>query len=172
MKNGHAKSSAFRRAGFTLIELMVSVAIGIMLVGIGVVSMNGFLGREHLSTARNEVMSAIKLARNYAITTQKPAGFAPQLDYVAVTIDASGQLSILAGNVSSGAGTSYLTKNVNKDGAVSTIVGTLLFSVPEGKLLANGSTPAASDYVVTVTISSAEVADIMTVSVDAGGRIW
>lgn len=164
------------RQGFTLIELMVTVAIGIVLVGVGVVSMTKFLSREHMASARTEILSAVKLARNYAVTDQKPSTFSDQLDLVAVTIGANGQLSVWPVNLISGTGASYLTENVSSNGAIITPVdyGELLFSVPEGKLLMpDGITPVGSGDTVAVLISSAEgVAETMTVSVDAGGKIW
>ena len=163
------------RHGFTLIELLVVMAILLVLIGGGVLAATQFLGREHLVTARNEIVSAIKLARNYAITTQKPAGYVPQLDYVAVTMTSGGQLAIWPVNLGT-SGASYFSKNISSSGVVLTAInyGDLLFSVPEGKLLlASGLAPTDVNYLKTVTISSAEgVAQTLTISVDAGGKIW
>jgi prepilin-type N-terminal cleavage/methylation domain-containing protein len=163
------------RHGFTLIELLVVVAISLVLIGGGVLAATQFLAREHLVTSRNEIVSAIKLARNYAITTQKPAGYAPQLDYVAVTMTTGGQLAVWPVNLGT-SGASYFSKNISNTGVVLTAIdyGDLLFSVPEGKLLlSGGALPVDVNYLKTVKISSAEgVAETLTISVDAGGKIW
>jgi prepilin-type N-terminal cleavage/methylation domain-containing protein len=163
------------KRAFTLIELLVVVAISLVLVGGVSLGATKFLSREHLVSTGNELLSDIKMARNYAITSQKPAGYAAQLDYVAVTMTAGGQLAIWPVNLGT-SGPSYFSKNVSSSGVVLTPInyGEILFSVPEGKLLvANGQAPADVNYLKTVTVSSAEgVAETMTISVDAGGKIW
>ena len=157
-----------------MIELLVAVSIGIVMMGFGIISVSKFLTREHVTTAKSEVISAVKMARNYAITAQPPDGFADgQLDYIMVTIDANKRLVITARNLTVGVGTSYYAKVIGGDDVTITTSGNILFSIPEGKLLINGSTPADSAYAVTVNISSKDgTAGPVTVSVDAGGKIW
>lgn len=72
-------------SGFTLIELMVSVTVILVLAGIGSVSINGFIMSRKIKSAKNEVVSQIKLARNLAITNQLPDG-SVDLSYVKVSI--------------------------------------------------------------------------------------
>ena len=163
--------------GFTLIELVVVIAIGMVMVGVGVVSITKYLAREHVVSAKNEILSAFKLARSYAITAQRPTGDSEQLDYVAVTLTADGKLGVWPVNYDSGdTGPSYLAKDISEDDVVLTPIAyrDLFFSVPEGKLLSSdGSVPAVSSYVVSLPISStAGVAETLSVSVDAGGKIW
>lgn len=163
------------KRGFTLIELMVTVTIGIIMVGVGISSMNTYLAKEHLSAARNDILSSIQMARNYAITTQNQSSFAQQLDYVAVTLTAAGQLTVWPVNLISGSGPSYFTKDVSNDDVVLTPINyqSLLFSVPEGKLLVpDGSAPVDIGTTVMVRISSIEgIADTMSISIGAGGKI-
>jgi prepilin-type N-terminal cleavage/methylation domain-containing protein len=67
MKKGHAKSSAFRRAGFTLVELLVSISIIAILTAI---LLPNFMGaRQKASDSQmiqdmNSIKSALRLYYN------------------------------------------------------------------------------------------------------------
>ena len=160
------------KKGFTLIELMVVVAVSTMVVGIGVISVSSSLYRQRVQAARTSLISSLRLARNYAVTSQSPSGYNNQLDYVSVNISTGGNVSASAANLTAGVGTSYFSKNISED-EVKISSGTLLFSVPEGKILSNPTTPAEASYVLTVGISSVEgPVETATVQVDAGGKIW
>lgn len=74
-----------KKTGFTLIELMVSVTIILILVGIGSYSINNFTQSKKISGVRDELLTQIKLARNLAITNQLPDKTA-DLKYVRVTV--------------------------------------------------------------------------------------
>jgi type IV fimbrial biogenesis protein FimT len=163
--------------GFTLIELMVVIAIGIILVGVGVTTTSKYLARESLNSAKEEIKSTLQTARNYAITAQKPDIFVQQLDCVAVTLSADGKLAVWPVNLLSGTGASYSNKDISSDDvslAPTINYKDLIFSVPEGKLLTSDEkTPVDANYVMTISVSSTEgIADTMSVSVDAGGKIW
>lgn len=58
--------------GFTLIELIVSITIMMVLVGVGSMSLSNFNNQKELEAARNDVSAHLKLARNLAITKQLP----------------------------------------------------------------------------------------------------
>jgi Tfp pilus assembly protein FimT len=162
------------RSGFTLIELMVVVMVSMILVGVGVVSVSGVLTRQRVLSAQSEVISALKMARNYAVTSQSPSGYANQLDYISVTVNSSGMILVQPVNLAAGVGTSYFSKDTTGDKVVLVpSSATLLFSVPEGKVLLNSTTPANSSYVMTVGVSSVEGSgETAVVQVDAGGKIW
>lgn len=53
--------------GFTLIELMVAVAILAILLAVGVPSFQSFIASSRLTTANNDLVGAITLARSEAI---------------------------------------------------------------------------------------------------------
>lgn len=53
--------------GFTLLELMITVAILALLVGIGVPSFNAMLRQNRLATQTNELVAATALARSEAV---------------------------------------------------------------------------------------------------------
>jgi len=71
--------------GFTLVELIVTILIMMLLVGIGTVSINGFINSKKLEGVTSELIDQIKLARNLAVTGQLPDG-GSGLIYVKVKI--------------------------------------------------------------------------------------
>lgn len=125
--------------GFTLVELMVAVAIGIVVVSIGVVSVNNFYSKQKVDGVATEVAGMVRLAKNYAVTMQSPGGYAQPVEYVVVTINSTGLVAISPGNNSAGmsVGTTYTSKQVNLgEVQISQVAnGVLMFSMPEGKLL-------------------------------------
>ena len=70
--------------GFTLIELIVAVSVMMVLLGISY-AISGFTKSRKVMSARNEMATHIKLARNLAITNQLPDE-TTNLQYVRVTI--------------------------------------------------------------------------------------
>ena len=57
----------FRSRGFTLIELMVVVALAALLLGIGVPSFTGFIAGQRVKTAASDFSMAAVFARSEAI---------------------------------------------------------------------------------------------------------
>ena len=60
-----------KRNGFTLIELMVTVAVAAILLTVAVPSFRDFIMNNRLVSAANEFTSAINLARSTAISQQR-----------------------------------------------------------------------------------------------------
>ena len=56
-----------RRRGFSLVELMVVLAIAIILLGIGVPAFGGLIQNQRVTTTVNEFMAAISLTRSEAV---------------------------------------------------------------------------------------------------------
>ena len=52
--------------GFTIIELMVALAVAAVLITIGLPAFNGFLGQQRLTTYTNDLISGIAYARSEA----------------------------------------------------------------------------------------------------------
>jgi prepilin-type N-terminal cleavage/methylation domain-containing protein len=88
------------RFGFSLVELLVVVAIILILTGIGSYTISHFNQTSNLVKLRDYLSSQIKLARNLAITNQLPGG-SLDLKYVKVAISGD-QLVVTGVGVSNG----------------------------------------------------------------------
>lgn len=66
-KKGRGRAGSPRQAGFTLIELMITVAVLAVVLAIAVPSFQGITNRNRLSAITNEVVAAIQLTRMEAI---------------------------------------------------------------------------------------------------------
>ncbi|MET3134634.1 type IV fimbrial biogenesis protein FimT [Oxalobacteraceae bacterium GrIS 1.11] len=94
-----------RRAGFTLTELMVALAIVAILLAAGLPNMSGMVARQQLRTAVNDLFSALNLTRSLAIARgervivmpSEPAGLDWSLGWV-VFVDKNDNLSLDAGD--------------------------------------------------------------------------
>ena len=73
------------KSGFTLIELIAAVSIMMVLLGVGSYAISGFTQSRKVMSARNEMTTHIKLARNLAMTNQLP-NKTTNLQYVRVTL--------------------------------------------------------------------------------------
>ena len=75
-----------KKPAFTLIEIMVSVAIMLLLTGMAMVTMSGFNNRQKSQGVRSEVRSMLELTRNYAQTMQYPTASTKKPDYYKLSI--------------------------------------------------------------------------------------
>jgi len=124
------KNDSFVSA-FSLIELMVVVGLFVLLLGGGMVYMNGFKGRQDLGLSRDRLIEKLNLARNLARTGQKVND--RQTAYVEFLLDSSGWVI-----VNNDIGDSYFSEDVTSGIVdVDTPIGSgdLLFSAHDGKLL-------------------------------------
>ena len=65
--NLHAlRATACRHLGFTLIELMIVVAVATVLLGFGIPSMTALMNSNKLTAASNALLSSMRLARSEA----------------------------------------------------------------------------------------------------------
>ena len=60
-----------RQHGFTLMELMVTVAVIAIVAGIGVPAMNSMIAHNRLTSSANELVAAFQFARSEAITRRQ-----------------------------------------------------------------------------------------------------
>lgn len=121
-----------KKRGFTLIELLISIVISVLLIGGGVVSVNRFSSSQKIESAKDELVSFLRLARNYAVTGQKPSGFTDNLVYVSVDVTAKGRVKIFANN---DVGSTYFSKLIAPNGIGVSSSGNLAFSAYDGKLV-------------------------------------
>ncbi len=70
-------SSARRIAGFTLIELMVTLTVAAILLGVGVPSFRDLLGSRKVGAAANGFLAALRLARSEAIRRGRRVDLVP-----------------------------------------------------------------------------------------------
>jgi len=125
--------------GFTLIELLVAITIGLLVVGFGSVSLNNFYENQKVESTRQELVSNLRLARNYAITNQIPTNSSADTDRVAVSITDVGLMTV--GTQTSGnndAGYTFFSKDITPKGVGVTFYGpnvtdTIRFSVTDGR---------------------------------------
>lgn len=66
-----------RATGFTLIELMVTIAVVAILLAIALPSFQGALRSNRVTTATNEMIASLSLARSEAIRNKGGAGVCP-----------------------------------------------------------------------------------------------
>jgi type IV fimbrial biogenesis protein FimT len=62
----------FRQAGFTLVELMFSILVLAVLLGIGVPNFRDFLRNSRMASETNDLISGINLARSESIKRRGP----------------------------------------------------------------------------------------------------
>jgi type IV fimbrial biogenesis protein FimT len=72
-----------RTTGFTLVELMVTIAIVAILVAVAFPSFESSLRSSRLATASNELMASVSLARSEAIRNPGGAGLCTSVDGMA-----------------------------------------------------------------------------------------
>src|SRR5688572_16029390 len=87
--SSNRRRAARRVSGFTLIELMVTIAVASVLLGIAVPSFNQLIVTNRLTAQANEVVSAINFARSEAIKRNTSISFCRTSSATATTCAAS-----------------------------------------------------------------------------------
>ncbi len=73
-----------RSAGFTLVELMIAMALAAVIVGLAVPNAQAFIKDSRLVSASNDLLHSLQLARGSAITSQKDVAVCASADPFAV----------------------------------------------------------------------------------------
>ncbi|WP_321149512.1 GspH/FimT family pseudopilin [Aeromonas jandaei] len=60
-----------KQRGFTLLELMIAIALGVILLGIGIPSLSNLLGSNNLATQEKSLLNHLNYARQQAISNQQ-----------------------------------------------------------------------------------------------------
>ncbi len=152
-----------KKRAFSLVELLVVVALILVLAGIGSYSISRFTDTSKLVKLRDYLSSQIKLARNLAITNQIPDGFTG-LSYVKVSI-LGNKINVEAVNAA-GVGTTespYFTKDLETDDDITVTitnnlvaVGSFGFSNTNGRLTGDDGVVSGGPVVVKLTNGSEE----------------
>lgn len=90
--------------GFTLVELMVVIAVLAIALGVGVPAFNGIIQRNRLAASANEVVAAMQTARMEAVRRNRRAVLCPSTDGASCSGSNWGRLVVfidedLSGNV-------------------------------------------------------------------------
>lgn len=136
--------------GFTLIELMVAIALMIIFAGSGVVYLNNFNVKQKLDKAKAEVVSMVKMSQNYAKIKQTPVGNSDEVRYVRLRKNGSNIEADI-----NGIGTTYFSSNITDNGLTITF-DNLYFWGGSGQLSSdvNGTFLGPTDKVnITITLN-------------------
>jgi type IV fimbrial biogenesis protein FimT len=68
----------YRNHGFTLVELMIAIAIGAILLTIGIPSYQDFIQRNTVTTTSNDLVGALLYARSEAVRQESDVTFTPE----------------------------------------------------------------------------------------------
>jgi len=158
------------KKGFSLVELLVVVTVMMVMAGGALVYINDFNAKQKMESTKKELVSSLRLARNYAVTNQM--GDVDSLEYVQVEI-ADGVMEAWP----NGVGSSYFSKELSPIGVGVSLVGVdcLRFSSYGGKLVKRGVgdslVPVGIGESVAIVISSGEVGSTLVVEVQSSGLV-
>ena len=74
-----------RQGGFTLLELMVTIAIAAIVLSVGVPSFRGVIMDNRLVSQANQIVTSIKIARSAAVRFQRNATVCASSNFDATT---------------------------------------------------------------------------------------
>lgn len=152
---------------FTLIELMVAIALVIIFAGSGVVYLNNFNVKQKLDKAEAEVKSMVKMAQNYAKIKQPPVDNSAEVRYV--------RLRKMGSNIEAdinGIGATYFSNSISEPGLTVTF-SSLYFWGGNGKLSSdvNGTFFGPSEKVDIILSINQGIAETRVVTINALGGI-
>lgn len=75
--SGPAKQHGLPAYGFTMLELIIALAISAILIGLAVPSMKSFMGTSEISATSNDFVYSLQTARSEAIKRAGPVGLCP-----------------------------------------------------------------------------------------------
>ncbi len=158
--------------GFTLIELMVTIAIAAILLGVGVPSFTNMIVGNRLATQTNELISGINLARSEAVKRNRTVNFCRAADANATVCAGAGTWEhwiILAGAnnvVRRGA----INRFSNTLGVTSTLPGGNLLLGPDGLARTTGGA-LANGQSITVCATNGPAQNNRRIDLGAGSRV-
>ena len=156
-----------KKCGFTIIELVISLAVFVILTGGALLYINNFNSRRDLDLAAEEVAATLRMTRNYAITSQSPNNFTGELIRVGAMITNVGNTGIISGFGVNGEGVTfpYFEKYINNVNFLDVGETDIVFTVFEGKLLHGNESIGMS------LVSSSGSGETRTIKIDVSGKI-
>lgn len=158
------------RKGFSLMELIVSIAAVVIISGGSLIYLNNFNSRQKLEKAKNEVISSMKLAQSYAKTRQLPVGSTEsKLDFVQVQVNGT---NLVAG--ANGISSVFFDKKIadSSEVTLSLSPATIYFWNGSGKLTDVNGVVLGDGETATMTITlKADVDDSRRVTINSLGQI-
>lgn len=170
-----------RMPGFTLLELMVVLVIVGLLLGLGVPAMGNFISSSRMTSAANDVVGALHLARSEAMKRRVPVSFCTSADAL-VADPACADSELLQGWIvfvdTDGDGTRDAGEEVLKQGPAPAgdIVGTASLDPLALTWVETGFTAGAATLTLTLcdargnVASGGELSAARAVTVSAVGR--
>lgn len=152
--------------GFTLIELLVAITIGMLVVGVGSVSLNKFNEQQKIEAARQEILANLRLARNYAITEQFDENVPANTDRIIVTIiNGTMMAKSQKGDSPLPGDKTFFSKEINLKNISVTINKPIKFSVTDGRSI---------DGEVLITVKGNDSSDNISkiINIDNSGLIY
>jgi Tfp pilus assembly protein FimT len=153
-----------KKFGFTLVELLVGITIIMLLAVVGTVSLNNFNGRQKIISTKDDLITNLRLARNYATSMQMPSGLTGTLDYIRVSFSGS-DMTISAVTVDLEE-KNFLTKTILPEGIGLNIIPEtteINFDAYKGNYIGNGG--------IQIILASEEVGTTAVVKVNDSGLI-
>ncbi|NND92737.1 MAG: prepilin-type N-terminal cleavage/methylation domain-containing protein [Granulosicoccus sp.] len=83
-------STRHPQTGFSLLELVITLAISAILVGMAMPSLQSFMGDSEMTATSNEFVYALQTARSEAIKRARPVGMCPSRNSMTVTPSCTG----------------------------------------------------------------------------------
>ncbi len=77
------QSTRLQQIGFSLLELMIALAIAAIVLGLAVPSLQSFVGGSEMSATNNQFVYSLQAARSEAIKRAMPVGLCPSADSLA-----------------------------------------------------------------------------------------
>jgi Tfp pilus assembly protein FimT len=150
-----------------MVELLVVTGIMVILVGGAMVAVARFNAGQKVKAAKEQLISNLKLARNYAKGMQTPRGIGGNLKYVTVSVAANTTVTI-TGVTDTDRG-DFLTKKINEGSEVSfsPIIGpdVLAFAAYENKLVDSSGNPLGVGMsIVVISAESSGTTEIVNIS--------